>query len=194
MTVNAVVVAVDVNVPPKVTHAHRSQKPEKPAKHHHHSHHSHNKSHPFADVASTSQAPPPSAQPQMSTFKPKPKIEQQLQQATSVADPTDTNSTTANATLTSTTATLTNSITATTAAPLITGGQPTAVQSIVHSKERRRILFATKIGSGSEEQLFATQLSLSKTESLCSQLSEQVIHRALLPISEVFGSFIEQCH
>lgn len=42
------------------------------------------------------------------------------------------------------------------------------------SKERKRILFSTKIGSGSEEQLFATQLSLSKTESLSSQLSEQV--------------------
>lgn len=42
------------------------------------------------------------------------------------------------------------------------------------SKERKRILFSTKIGSGSEEQIFATQLSLSKTESLSSQLSEQV--------------------
>lgn len=42
------------------------------------------------------------------------------------------------------------------------------------SKERKRILFSTRIGSGSEEQIFATQLSLSKTESLCSQLSEQV--------------------
>lgn len=41
------------------------------------------------------------------------------------------------------------------------------------SKERKRILFSTKIGSGSEEQIFATQLSLSKTESLSSQLSEQ---------------------
>lgn len=41
------------------------------------------------------------------------------------------------------------------------------------TKEKKRILFCTKIGSGSEEQLFATQLSLSKTESLCSQLSEQ---------------------
>lgn len=42
------------------------------------------------------------------------------------------------------------------------------------TKERKRILFSTKIGSGSEEQIFATQLSLSKTESLSSQLSEQV--------------------
>lgn len=42
------------------------------------------------------------------------------------------------------------------------------------SRERKRILFSTKIGSGSEEQIFATQLSLSKTESLSSQLSEQV--------------------
>lgn len=40
-------------------------------------------------------------------------------------------------------------------------------------KERKRILFSTKIGSGSDEQIFATQLSLSKTESLSSQLSEQ---------------------
>lgn len=41
------------------------------------------------------------------------------------------------------------------------------------TKEKKRILFSTKIGSGSEEQVFATQLSLSKTESLSSQLSEQ---------------------
>lgn len=39
------------------------------------------------------------------------------------------------------------------------------------TKERKRILFTTKIGSGSEEQIFATQLSLSKTDSLSSQLS-----------------------
>lgn len=32
-------------------------------------------------------------------------------------------------------------------------------------------MFTTKIGSGSEEQIFATQLSLSKTDSLSSQLS-----------------------
>lgn len=47
------------------------------------------------------------------------------------------------------------------------------------SKERKRILFSTKIGSGSEEQIFATQLSLSKTESLSSQLSEQVPNLSL---------------
>lgn len=41
------------------------------------------------------------------------------------------------------------------------------------TKERKRILFSTRIGSGSEEQIFATQLSLSKTESLSSQMSEQ---------------------
>lgn len=41
------------------------------------------------------------------------------------------------------------------------------------TKEKKRILFSTRIGSGSEEQIFATQLSLSKTESLSSQLSEQ---------------------
>lgn len=38
---------------------------------------------------------------------------------------------------------------------------------------KRHILFCTKIGSGSEEQIFTTQLSLSKTESQSSQLSEQ---------------------
>ncbi|KAM8719204.1 hypothetical protein ACLKA7_011851 [Drosophila subpalustris] len=42
------------------------------------------------------------------------------------------------------------------------------------AKERRRLLFATRLGSGSEEQLFSTQFSISKTESQSSQLSEQV--------------------
>ncbi|XP_055390420.1 uncharacterized protein LOC129619273 [Condylostylus longicornis] len=41
------------------------------------------------------------------------------------------------------------------------------------SKEKKRILFATRLGSGSQEQIFSTQFSLSKTESLSSQLSEQ---------------------
>lgn len=40
-------------------------------------------------------------------------------------------------------------------------------------KHKRHLLFSTKIGSGSEEQIFSTQLSLSKTESQSSQLSEQ---------------------
>ncbi|XP_055854415.1 uncharacterized protein LOC129918089 isoform X2 [Episyrphus balteatus] len=40
-------------------------------------------------------------------------------------------------------------------------------------REKRRILFATRLGSGSQEQMFSTQFSLSKTESLSSQLSEQ---------------------
>ncbi|GAB0092287.1 hypothetical protein DMENIID0001_072770 [Sergentomyia squamirostris] len=40
-------------------------------------------------------------------------------------------------------------------------------------REKKHIVFTTKIGSGSEEQLFCTQFSLSKTESLSSQLSEQ---------------------
>jgi hypothetical protein len=40
-------------------------------------------------------------------------------------------------------------------------------------RHKKRILFSTKIGSGSEEQIFCTQLSLSKTESQSSQLSEQ---------------------
>lgn len=48
-----------------------------------------------------------------------------------------------------------------------------AATTTTTTKEKRRILFCTKIGSGSQEQIFATQLSLSKTESLCSQLSEQ---------------------
>lgn len=55
---------------------------------------------------------------------------------------------------------------------------PTTVQSVTASpltKEKKRILFSTRIGSGSEEQIFATQLSLSKTESLSSQLSEQAV-------------------
>lgn len=40
-------------------------------------------------------------------------------------------------------------------------------------RHKKHILFSTKIGSGSEEQVFCTQLSLSKTESQSSQLSEQ---------------------
>lgn len=40
-------------------------------------------------------------------------------------------------------------------------------------RHKKHILFSTKIGSGSEEQIFCTQLSLSKTESQSSQLSEQ---------------------
>lgn len=51
------------------------------------------------------------------------------------------------------------------------------------TKERKRILFSTKIGSGSEEQIFATQLSLSKTESLSSQLSEQVSCNSESPLA-----------
>lgn len=41
------------------------------------------------------------------------------------------------------------------------------------ARHKKHILFTTKIGSGSEEQIFCTQLSLSKTESQSSQLSEQ---------------------
>jgi hypothetical protein len=40
-------------------------------------------------------------------------------------------------------------------------------------RHKKHILFSTKLGSGSEEQIFCTQLSLSKTESQSSQLSEQ---------------------
>lgn len=50
----------------------------------------------------------------------------------------------------------------------------TTTVSRTMTREKKRILFCTKLGSGSEEQIFATQLSLSKTESLSSQLSEQV--------------------
>ena len=49
------------------------------------------------------------------------------------------------------------------------------VQQVPPTKPRNKkhILFSTRIGSGSEEQIFCTQLSLSKTESQSSQLSEQ---------------------
>ncbi|CAO1416834.1 unnamed protein product [Diamesa serratosioi] len=49
------------------------------------------------------------------------------------------------------------------------------VQQVPPTKARNKkhILFSTRIGSGSEEQIFCTQLSLSKTESQSSQLSEQ---------------------
>lgn len=50
----------------------------------------------------------------------------------------------------------------------------TTTVSRTMTREKKRILFSTKIGSGSDEQVFATQLSLSKTASLSSQLSEQI--------------------
>lgn len=62
--------------------------------------------------------------------------------------------------------------TTTTAATTVPATSATTTTTTT-AKEKRRILFCTKIGSGSQEQIFATQLSLSKTESLCSQLSEQ---------------------
>lgn len=43
--------------------------------------------------------------------------------------------------------------------------------SVQPNREKKHILFTTKIGSG-EEQLFQTQFSVSKTESLCSPNSE----------------------
>ncbi|KAL7037575.1 hypothetical protein ACKWTF_009281 [Chironomus riparius] len=52
----------------------------------------------------------------------------------------------------------------------INENQPLNQQKARHKKH---ILFSTKLGSGSEEQIFCTQLSLSKTESQSSQLSEQ---------------------
>ncbi len=63
--------------------------------------------------------------------------------------------------------------TTTTAATTVPATSVPATTTTTTAKEKRRILFCTKIGSGSQEQIFATQLSLSKTESLCSQLSEQ---------------------
>lgn len=63
--------------------------------------------------------------------------------------------------------------TTTTAATTVSATSAPTTTTTITAKEKRRILFCTKIGSGSQEQIFATQLSLSKTESLCSQLSEQ---------------------
>lgn len=57
--------------------------------------------------------------------------------------------------------------------PVPTPGAPPPTPAIPTTREKKHILFTTKLGSGSEEGLFATQFSLSKTESLCSQLSEQ---------------------
>lgn len=88
---------------------------------------------------------------------------QQAQQPTEIVAQSP-NITTITPPNTSTTTPVT-SISNTTTMPVVVASSAT--------KEKKRILFCTKIGSGSEEQLFATQLSLSKTESLCSQLSEQ---------------------
>lgn len=51
--------------------------------------------------------------------------------------------------------------------------QPPAQPMSAKGRHKKHILFSTRIGSGSEEQIFSTQLSLSKTESQSSQLSEQ---------------------
>jgi hypothetical protein len=51
--------------------------------------------------------------------------------------------------------------------------QQTVNNNQQRTRHKKHILFCTKIGSGSEEQIFSTQLSLSKTESQSSQLSEQ---------------------
>ncbi|XP_065365132.1 proteoglycan 4 [Calliphora vicina] len=48
-----------------------------------------------------------------------------------------------------------------------------AVADDTAAKERRRLMFATRVGSGSQEQIFATQFSISKTESISSHMSEQ---------------------
>lgn len=49
---------------------------------------------------------------------------------------------------------------------------PIQIQPPTTTRDKKHILFCTRIGSGSEEQIFSTQFSLSKTESLNSQLSE----------------------
>lgn len=41
------------------------------------------------------------------------------------------------------------------------------------ARERRKLLFATRLGSGSEDPMFSTQFSISKTESISSHMSEQ---------------------
>ncbi|XP_011183171.1 uncharacterized protein LOC105212705 isoform X2 [Zeugodacus cucurbitae] len=54
-----------------------------------------------------------------------------------------------------------------------------------HTKEKRRLLFTTRLGSGSQDPIFSTQFSISKTESQSSQLSEQVQETiAESPVSE----------
>ncbi|XP_013115597.2 serine-rich adhesin for platelets isoform X2 [Stomoxys calcitrans] len=40
------------------------------------------------------------------------------------------------------------------------------------TKERRKILFTTRLGSGSQDLIFATQFSISKTDSVSSHMSE----------------------
>ncbi|XP_037810368.1 proteoglycan 4 isoform X2 [Lucilia sericata] len=49
----------------------------------------------------------------------------------------------------------------------------TAMADDSAARERRRLMFATRVGSGSQEQIFATQFSISKTESISSHMSEQ---------------------
>lgn len=54
-----------------------------------------------------------------------------------------------------------------------------------HTKEKRRLLFTTRLGSGSQDQIFSTQFSISKTESQSSQLSEQIQETIVeSPVSE----------
>ncbi|XP_036346318.1 platelet binding protein GspB [Rhagoletis pomonella] len=54
-----------------------------------------------------------------------------------------------------------------------------------HTKEKRRLLFTTRLGSGSQDPIFSTQFSISKTESQSSQLSEQIQETiAESPVSE----------
>lgn len=66
-------------------------------------------------------------------------------------------------------------------------------------RHKKHILFSTKIGSGSEEQVFCTQLSLSKTESQSSQLSEQASvfespknEESIVKISELSRTSLKQ--
>lgn len=62
-----------------------------------------------------------------------------------------------------------------------------ASATVLSAREKKHILFTTKIGSGSDEQLFQTQLSLSKTESLCSPSSDQ----AAIPESPIPENIVE---
>lgn len=59
------------------------------------------------------------------------------------------------------------------------------------TRHKKHILFSTKIGSGSEEQIFSTQLSLSKTESQSSQLSEQAGSVFESPKNEECGTKVQ---
>jgi hypothetical protein len=58
------------------------------------------------------------------------------------------------------------------------------------ARHKKHILFSTKLGSGSEEQIFSTQLSLSKTESQSSQLSQASVFES--PKNEECGTKVPE--